>query len=35
MKASLEHSVKVYANMARYLRDYANGITDTVQKFEA
>lgn len=35
MKASLENAVKVYAAMARYLRDYANGITDAVKKFEA
>ncbi|KZT66204.1 hypothetical protein DAEQUDRAFT_730553 [Daedalea quercina L-15889] len=35
MKASLDHTVKAYASMARYLKDYANGITETVKKFGA
>ena len=35
MKASLDQAVKVYASMAKYLREYANGITDAVKKFEA
>ncbi|KZT66205.1 hypothetical protein DAEQUDRAFT_768233 [Daedalea quercina L-15889] len=35
MKASLEEAVAVYTAMATYLKNYANGVTSTVQMFNA
>ena len=35
MKAALDKGVKVYSNMAQYLKDYANGVTGTVKRLKA
>ncbi|KAI0774069.1 hypothetical protein C8Q74DRAFT_1268039 [Fomes fomentarius] len=35
MKAALDKGVKVYSNMAQYLKNYANGVTGTVQRLKA
>lgn len=34
MKVSLEEGVNVYSRMGKYLRDYANGVTETVKTFK-
>lgn len=35
MKASLDQAVAVYSAMSVYLKNYANGVTTTVETFKA
>ena len=35
MKASLDQAVAVYTAMSTYLKNYANGVTSTVEAYKA